>query len=195
MQLPVRYADIWIEYKYDWICNWKSVNNMKTILSVLFVLAGAYAFTGDRTKTGDKDVLIKQKVLFELLQHPYQPGVSIYKPDYLNIVQSFDFERSWELFNNVDAVKQFYYYYQKGLMPYNELFSIYNENYRRQAIALFHVFYYAKGTLCSLFQFALLIRTIEWFFTWNSSKRWEWLRSISSGIFESKASVRIEKLR
>lgn len=125
----------------------KSVNNMKTILSVLFVLVGAYAFTGGRTtfKTGDKDVLIKQKVLFNLLQHPYQPGVSIYPQEYYNIMQSWDFEHSWELFRNVNAVKEFWYIYKKGLMPFNELFSIYNENHRRQAIALFHVFYYAKG--------------------------------------------------
>lgn len=139
-----------IGYKYGGNCNGKSVNKMKAILSVLFVslVVGSYAFVGGRTgsKTADKDALLKQQVLFELLQHPYQPGVSIYKPEYFNIVKSFDFEHSYELFHNVDAVKEFFYFYKKGLMPFNELFTIHNEQHRRQAIALFHVFYYAKGT-------------------------------------------------
>lgn len=154
---------------------------MKTIISVLFVsvLAGSYAFTGGRTdfKTGDTEILLKQKVLFELLQHPYQPGVSVYKPDYLSIVQSFDFEHNFDHFNNVDAVKEFWYFYKKGLMPYNELFSIYNEQHRRQAIALFHVFYYAKGNIfffiVILIWFSVFIRwaldseSLKFFSIWN----------------------------
>lgn len=128
---------------------------MKTIISVLFVsvLAGSYAFTGGRTdfKTGDTEILQRQRLLFDLLQHPYQPGVSIYKPDYLNVEQSFDFENYYEHYNNVDAVKEFVYFYKKGLIPYNELFSIYNEYHRRQAISLFHVFFYAKGIVILIF--------------------------------------------
>lgn len=121
---------------------------MRTFISVLFVsiLVGSYAYqyTG-QFKNADKDVLNKQAIIFELLQHPYQPGVSIYKPEYLNIVNSFDFEQNYALFNNQEAVKQFLNYYQQGLIKYNELFSIYNDYHRQQAIALFHVFYYAKG--------------------------------------------------
>lgn len=136
---------------------------MKAILCVLFLgaLASTLAVTvtyNGRTdfKYADKDVLHKQKVLFELLQHPYQPGVSIYKSEYLNIVNSFDFEQNFNLFRNVDAVKEFFYMYKKGLMPYNELFSIYNYQHRRQAIALFHVFYYAKGN-------RIICNRTEWF--------------------------------
>lgn len=154
-----------IEYKYGSICHRKSVNNMKTIISVLFVsvLAGSYAFTGGRTdfKAGDQTILQKQKVLFELLQHPYQPGVSTYKPEFLNIVQSFNFEQYYDHFNNVDAVKEFYYFYKKGLMPFNELFSIYNEYHRKQAIALFHVFYYAKGTILFNFQYSVIFLFLD----------------------------------
>lgn len=124
---------------------------MRAIISVVFLsaVASSYAYVGDPTgfKNADKDILLKQKALFELLQHPYQPGVSIYKQDYLNIVNAFDFEQNYGNFRNVDAVKKFYRMYEKGLMPFNELFSIYNQNHRRQAIALFHVFYYAKGKL------------------------------------------------
>lgn len=122
---------------------------MKTIISILFIsaLAGSFAFIGGRTdfKNADKDILQKQKVIYEVLQHPYQPGVSIYKQDFLNIVNGFDFEQYYGNFKNADAVKEFYHMYNKGLMPFNELFSIYNKRHRRQAIALFHVFYYAKG--------------------------------------------------
>lgn len=150
----------------------QSVNKMRTIISVLFVsiVAGSYALgTGGQTsfKYADKDVVEKQALLFELLQHPYQPGVSLYKPEYLNIVNSFDFEHSFEHFRNVDAVKEFHQFYKKGLIPFNELFSIYNEKHRQQAIALFHVFFYAKGNF-------ILISSIfcrkEMLRFWNKSK-------------------------
>lgn len=122
---------------------------MKTILCVLFVsiAAGTYAFTGGRTdfKAASAEIVEKHKLIYELLQHPYQPGVSIYKPELLNIVKSFKFEENYEKFSNVKAVKEFYHFYNTGLMPFNELFSIYNEHHRRQVIALFHVFFYAKG--------------------------------------------------
>lgn len=130
----------------------ESVGNMKAITSLLFLSlsVGSYAFIGGRTdfKNAEKDVLYKQKALFELLQHPYQPGVSIFKPEYLNIVNSFDFEKSYDSFHPdaVDKVQEFYQMYKKKfLIPSNELFSVYNFNHRRQAIALFHVFYYANG--------------------------------------------------
>lgn len=122
---------------------------MKTILSVLFVsvLAGSFAYPPS-SKVADKDVLARQKVLFELLQHPYQPGVSIYnRPEYLDIVKSYSIESNLNLYTNVEAVKDFVLFYKKGLIPYNELFSIYVEKHSRQAIALFHVFYYAKGKI------------------------------------------------
>lgn len=124
---------------------------MKAIISVLFVsiIAGSYAISsypsGNNFKNADKEFVEKQTKLFELLQHPYQPGVSIYKPEYLNIVNTFNVEKNYDYFTNVEAVKEFFYFYKKGLIPYNELFSIYNEYHRQQAIALFHVFYYAKG--------------------------------------------------
>lgn len=147
----------WLAYKYAFSFNGKSVNNMKTIISVLFVsiLAGSLAFRHGSTdyKYADKDTLAKQSVIYELLQHPYQPGVSIYKPEYLEIVNAFDFEHSYDLFRNVDAIKEFYYYYKKGFIPYHELFSIHHEHHRRQAIALFHVFYYAKGEFLTKFVF------------------------------------------
>lgn len=154
MQFTVWYLSISIWYKYCPMGNAKSVNNMKTILSVLFVsvLAGSLAFPPS-SKKADKDVLARQSILFELLQHPYQPGVSIYKPEYLNIVKSFDLESSYSLYRNVDAVKEFVLFYKKGLIPFNELFSIHVEHHRRQAIALFHVFYYAKGTFYFSFMF------------------------------------------
>lgn len=137
------------EYKQVLNCKGQSVDNMRTIISVLFVsiFAGSYAFYSDHAhfKNADKDILSKQAVLLELLQHPYQPGVSVYKPQYLDIVHSFNFENSYDKFQNTDAIKQFYHMYKHGLMPFNELFSIYNKKHRQQAIALFHVFYYAKG--------------------------------------------------
>lgn len=122
---------------------------MKTIISVLFVslFAVSWAFSGPHTsafKYADKEVIKKQSLLFELLQHPYQPGVSLYPESYYNIAQSFDIEKSFDYYNNLDAVKEFVYIYKKGFIPWNELFSIYNPYHRKQAIALFHLFFYAK---------------------------------------------------
>lgn len=134
------------------ICVETSVSNMKAIISVLFacVLLGSHAVIGGPTdhNSAEKDVLHKQKALFELLQHPYQSAASIFKPEHLNVVKSFDFEKNYDSFHPdaVDNVKEFYHMYKKGfLMPSDELFSIYNYNHRRQAIALFQVLYNAKG--------------------------------------------------
>lgn len=119
---------------------------MKTFVSVLFVsiIVGTWAFTTRTDHNADKDALTRQAFLFEFLQHSYQPGVSVFSQKYLTIAQSYNIDQSYDLYKNADAVKQFMYYYKKGLIPFNELFSIYNPYHRDQAVALFHVFYYAK---------------------------------------------------
>lgn len=127
---------------------------MRTIISVLFVsifIAGSFAYYTDPShfKNADNDVLHKQAFLLEILQHPHQHGEYIYKPEYLNIVKSFNFENYYDHFSNQDAVKEFYYLYQHHPIPYYEEFSIHDKLHRQHAIALFHVFHYAKGEFFS----------------------------------------------
>lgn len=112
---------------------------MAAILGVLFVAALA------KSSELSSKYLQTQSVILETLRHPYQPGVCIYKPEYLNIVNSFDFEKNAHSFSNVDAVKDFYNIYKKGLIPTTETFSIYNERHRNEAFALSNLFCSAEG--------------------------------------------------
>lgn len=54
------------------------------------------------------------------------------------------FEDNYNLYTNVEAVREFVTYHKTGLLPMNEIFTIYNEHHRDQVVALFHVFFYAK---------------------------------------------------
>lgn len=112
---------------------------MESILGVLFI--GTLAKSSELTS----QYLQTQSLILEILRHPYQPGVCIYKPEYLQIVNSFDFEKNAHSFSNVDAVKEFNNIYKKGLIPTTETFSIYNERHRNEAFALSNLFCSAEG--------------------------------------------------
>lgn len=127
----------------------KSVDNMKTISSVLFVcvLTGSFAVPPS-SETAKKSLLEKERVLLELLQYPHQPGESIYEPEYLKIVNSFDMKSHINEYNDFGAVTEFMRLSNKGLIPYDESFSIYIENHRQEATALSNVLYSSKSKYC-----------------------------------------------
>lgn len=121
--------------------------NMGSI-SLLVVFAGlcalAYGYHEPNpiyTKTVDKDFLYKQKSILEVLQHVHQHEVL---PALYEQVKSFRFEDFYDHYTNVEAVREFVKLYEFGLLPRDEIFTVYNEYHRYQVVALFHVFYYAK---------------------------------------------------
>lgn len=135
--------------------HWKSEDKMESISIILFVSAlliyRASASNFSNIATVDKSFFNKPNFLFEMLQHVDQPAVCIYNKEYLDIANSFDFEHSFSLFTNIDAVNEFYRFYKKSLTAAKETFSIYNENHRREAFALSDVLCSAKGKYSIIF--------------------------------------------
>lgn len=146
---------------YKLIVNSRSVSigapvTMRSISLVL--LLGVVAFTCGYSvspkpaKIADKDFLLRQKSILELLQHINQYEIL---PELYEEAKNYNIEDHYDYYTNVAAVREFVDLYRYGLLPLKEIFSIYNESHREQAIALFHVFYYAKD-------WEAFYRSIQW---------------------------------
>lgn len=100
------------------------------------------------SKFVDANFLVKQKAILDLLQHVHQNEIyselkTITEKMHVKEFFSYDYDYK-NKYTNVDAVMEFVNFYRQGMLPRGEVFSIMNETHRRQAIALFHLFYYAK---------------------------------------------------
>ncbi|XP_029035145.1 hexamerin-like [Osmia bicornis bicornis] len=104
-----------------------------------FSLVSAEYFT---TKTADKDFLLKQKKIYNLLYHIPQPNVV--NVQLYNEGQAWNIENSISLYRNQDAVKEFMYMYKNGMLPRGEMFSPYYPKLLKEMVALFRLFYYAN---------------------------------------------------
>lgn len=123
------------------------------VLAGLVALSCGYLIPERKVKSfEDTTFLYKQRAILELLQHVHQNDVM---PTLYEDAMLWRFEDNFDLFTNVDAVKEFYDFYKLGLLPMNEIFTIYNEYHRDQVIALFHVFYYAKD-------FETFFKVLKW---------------------------------
>ncbi|XP_053693940.1 hexamerin-1.1-like [Sabethes cyaneus] len=112
------------------------------VLATALVLASAaFVPSTSQVKYADKEWLHKQEDLLLLFRHLYQKD---WNPQLVAYAKNFAVKSSFHLYNNVDAVKEFWTYYEHGLLPKGEVFSVFNEVHREQAVALFHLFYYAK---------------------------------------------------
>lgn len=113
------------------------------VLAGLVALSSGYLVSERKVKSFDTDTdfLYKQKVVLQLLQHVHQNEVLLKLFDESKL---WRFEDNYNLYTNVEAVREFVTYHKTGLLPMNEIFTIYNEHHRDQVVALFHVFFYAK---------------------------------------------------
>lgn len=115
---------------------------MRTILVLACALACAHGYymTKD-VKYADKDLLMKQKAILDVFQHVHQHEVhtKLWEDS-----KTFNIEDYYDHYTNVEAVKEFYTWYQHGMLTFDDIFSIYNEEHQKQVIALFHFFFYAK---------------------------------------------------
>ncbi|XP_055634348.1 hexamerin-1.1-like [Toxorhynchites rutilus septentrionalis] len=107
----------------------------------LGVASAAFLPTTSQVKYPEKEWLHKQEDLLLLFRHLYQKD---WNPQLVAYTKNFKVQSNYQLYSNVDAVKEFYSYYEHGMLPKGEVFSIFEEVHREQAIALFHLFYYAK---------------------------------------------------
>ncbi|KAJ6638512.1 Larval serum protein 2 [Pseudolycoriella hygida] len=113
------------------------------VLAGLVALSCGYIVVDQKVNTykTDTDFLYKQKVILQLLQHVHQNEVLLKLWDEAKL---WKFEDNYNYFTNVEAVQEFVTNYKRGLLPMDEIFTIYNTYHRDQVVALFHVFFYAK---------------------------------------------------
>ncbi|XP_055611934.1 hexamerin-1.1-like [Uranotaenia lowii] len=111
------------------------------LAAALAVASAAFVPSTGQVKYADKEWLHKQEDLLLLFRHVYQKD---WNPQLIAYAKNYVLKSNFHLYNNQEAVTEFYSYYEHGMLPRGEVFSIFNEVHREQAIALFHLFYYAK---------------------------------------------------
>lgn len=112
-----------------------------TILWLVIVAGTAMAFASQRSMNANQDLLSKQKLIFELLQHPHQMNL---QPQLLTLARGYSIEDNLALYSDVDAVNHFVLLYKKGLIGLDELFSVYNMEHLEQVKSLFELLYYTN---------------------------------------------------
>ncbi|MGD7284142.1 hypothetical protein ACQCRI_26190, partial [Ralstonia pseudosolanacearum] len=123
------------------------------VLAGLVALSCGYLLPERKVKTYDTDTdfVYKQKAILQLLQHVHQNDIMLKQYEEAKLWKFDEF-----LYKKVEVVREFEYYWKFGrLLPMNEIFSIYNDYHREQAVALFHLFYYAKD-------FETFYKTLVW---------------------------------
>ena len=119
----------------------KLIMKVVILLAVLTVAYGFVVVPESKVKYADKDFLLKQKLILELFQHIQQNDIHT---EVYTMAKSYDIESHYDSYTNVEAVKEFVSLWKHGLLPREEIFTPYHEEYMNEAIALFHVLYYAK---------------------------------------------------
>lgn len=135
-----------VKFKYKLSVVWWNRETMKAITLVTLVvvasLAGAYVVVPEKEiKYADQDFLMKQKAILEVFQHVHQKEVHT---KLWTDAKTYKIEENFDKYTNLEAVKEFYKLYTHGMLGFDELFTILNEDLRHEANALFNIFYYAK---------------------------------------------------
>jgi hypothetical protein len=111
-------------------------------LAIVATLATGYVTVPKKdVKYADKAFLEKQKAILEVLQHVHQHEVHTKLWDDAKL---YKLEDHMDLYTNVEAVKEFMKLYKHGMLGFDEIFTIMNEDLRHEAKALFNLFFYAK---------------------------------------------------
>jgi Hemocyanin, all-alpha domain len=122
-----------------------ATDTMKAITLVTLVvigLAGAYVVVPEKEiKYADTDFLMKQKAILEVFQHVHQKEVHT---KLWTDAKTYKIEDNLDKYTNVTAVKEFVKLYKHGMLEFDEIFTILNEDLKTEAAALFDLFYFAK---------------------------------------------------
>jgi Hemocyanin, all-alpha domain len=119
---------------------------MKAILFVTLAavasLASGYVVVPEKSvKYADQDFLIKQKAILEVLQHVHQKEIHT---QLWTDSKTYRIEEHYDSYTNVEAVKEFVTLYNHGLLGFDEIFTVMNEEQKDEVKALFNIFFYAK---------------------------------------------------
>ncbi|XP_018783757.1 PREDICTED: larval serum protein 2 [Bactrocera latifrons] len=118
---------------------------MKSYTLVAFAALALLATVSTKnieSKTADKDFLIKQKFILEILQHVYQDDVLVTKYD-----SSYYEYKPWEHvadYHKHELLEPFFELWQHKPMHDDEVFSIMYERHVEYAVGLTRLFYFAK---------------------------------------------------
>ncbi|XP_050665724.1 arylphorin subunit alpha-like isoform X5 [Leptidea sinapis] len=120
---------------------------MKTVLVlaslVAFTVAGAIVGPTReyKTKAVDNEFVVKQQKVLSLYYHSGQVDT---EAEYFKIGKDYNIEANIGDYTNQKAVREIVDLWKTGFLPKNLAFSIFNERSKHEAVALFHVLYYAK---------------------------------------------------
>ncbi|KAL3274342.1 hypothetical protein HHI36_015740 [Cryptolaemus montrouzieri] len=96
----------------------------------------------EHVKTNDKELLQKQKHVYQLLRFINNP---IYDAEYERVNKDFDLEQ-YAKYYQPEAYKNFTYLWENQVfLPKGEIFSVFNDIHVTQVKALFKLFYTAKN--------------------------------------------------
>lgn len=111
-------------------------------LAVVASLASGYVVVPESKVTyADADFLVKQKAILEVFQHVHQKEIHT---ELYDTSKNYKIEDHYDSYTNVEAVKEFVTLYHHGLLDFDEIFTVLNEVQKKEVVALFNVFYYAK---------------------------------------------------
>lgn len=111
-------------------------------LALVASLASAYVVVPEKSvKYADQEFLIKQKAILEVFQHVHQKEVHT---QLWTDSKAYKIQEHFDQYTNVEAVKHFWKMYEHGLLGFDEIFTVMNEEQKDEVAALFNIFYYAK---------------------------------------------------
>lgn len=118
---------------------------MKSFTAVALIALAVFALASSKhieSKVADKDFLVKQNFMLDILQHIYQDDVFVTKFD-----DSYTTYKPWEHMGDyieVDKVKGFFELWQHKPMHDDEIFSPIYERHVEYATGLTRMFFFAK---------------------------------------------------
>ncbi|XP_011308418.1 arylphorin subunit alpha [Fopius arisanus] len=112
---------------------------------ILLLAVAAFGLTQAITsdlRTGDMDLIHKQKKIYELFMYVEQS--KLIGSECYEIGRTFDLESNMEMFHDKMIVKEFMYRFRLGMLRRDALFSVFYEEHREELVVLFKMLYTAK---------------------------------------------------
>lgn len=112
-----------------------------TLAFVATLAAGYVSVPQKDVRYADHDMLIKQKAILEVLQHVHQKELHT---TLWTVSKNYKIEENMDSYKNAEAVKEFVKLYKHGMLGFDEIFTVLNEDQRKEVTALFNILYYSK---------------------------------------------------
>ncbi|KAJ2945585.1 hypothetical protein O0L34_g409 [Tuta absoluta] len=119
---------------------------MKTVLVFAAFVALSLAATVPphhevELKSVDADFVLRQKKVLGFFKHVEQFD---HEEEWYKIGKEYDIEKHMDKYTDKKFVEEFFKLYKTGFMPKYEVFSVFDERMKEEAVALFYMFYFAS---------------------------------------------------